>query len=189
MRPRHPLPQLWLMTDERMGESLWTALARLPRGSGVVFRHYGLAPAERRALFARVVKLARRRELLVVRAGAQRLGRAETGLHGQRGPGLRTFAAHSRREAVAAMRGGADLLFVSPVFATRSHPGARALGRVRLGLLIRGLAVPVIALGGMDATRAAGLKALGVYGWAAIDAWTRSAPAKAGAQSRGRFGQ
>ena len=51
--------------------------------------------------------------------------------------------------------------------------GARALGRVRLGLLIRGLPVPVIALGGMDARRAGGLQALGVYGWAAIDAWTK----------------
>lgn len=170
MRPRHPLPQIWLMTDERMGDSLWTALARLPRGSGVVFRHYGLPPAERRALFARVVKLARRRGLMVVRAGAA-TGRGAAGVHGWRGAGLRTFPAHSRREAIAAVRAGADLLFVSPIFATRSHPGARALGRVRLGLLIRGLDVPVIALGGMDSRRAAGVQPLGVYGWAAIDAW------------------
>lgn len=171
MRPRHPLPQIWLMTDERIGDSLWRALARLPRGSGVVFRHYGLAPTERRALFARVVKIARRRGLVLVRAGTERLGRGADGVHGRRGPGLRTFAAHSRREAVAAMRAGADAVFVSPAFATRSHPGARALGRVRLGLMIRGLRVPAIALGGMDAQRAAGLQPLGVYGWAAIDAW------------------
>ncbi|MEI9852948.1 MAG: hypothetical protein WDN24_21210 [Sphingomonas sp.] len=39
-------------------------------------------------------------------------------------------------------------MFVSPVFATRSHPGARTLGRMRLRLLIAGLRVPVIALGG-----------------------------------------
>lgn len=172
MRPRHPLPQHWLMTDERMGESLWDALARLPRGSGVVFRHYGLAPAARRALFAKVAKVSRRRGLLLVRAGPERLG-PEDGVHGQRGPGLRTWPAHSRREAIAAIRAGADLLFVSPAFATRSHPGASALGRVRLGLLIRGLRVPVIALGGVDLRRAASLQPLGIYGWAAIDAWTR----------------
>lgn len=170
MRARHPLPRTWLMTDERMGDSLWTALERLPRGSGVVFRHYGLPLCERRALFARVAKVARRRGLLLIRAGAEHLGPAD-GVHGQRGPGLRTSPAHSRREAVAAIRAGADALFVSPVFATRSHPGALALGRVRLGLMIRGLRVPVIALGGMDPRRAAGLQPLGVYGWAAIDAW------------------
>ncbi|AQR74680.1 thiamine phosphate synthase [Sphingomonas sp. LM7] len=172
MRPRHPLPHLWLMTDERMGDSLWHALARLPRGSGVVFRHYGLATAERRVLFAKVTKVARRRGLIVIRAGAEPLGRGEHGVHGRRGGGLRTFAAHSRREAVAAQRAGADLVFVSPVFATRSHPAARVLGRVRLGLLIRGLQVPVIALGGMDARRAAGLWPIGIHGWAGIDAWS-----------------
>ncbi|RYD48780.1 MAG: thiamine phosphate synthase, partial [Sphingomonadales bacterium] len=44
MRCRHPLiPKLWLMTDERMGDDLWDALKRLPRGSGVIFRHYGVA--------------------------------------------------------------------------------------------------------------------------------------------------
>jgi thiamine-phosphate pyrophosphorylase len=187
MRPRHPLPQLWLMTDERMGDSLWDALARLPRGSGVVFRHYGLPLGERRALFARVTQVARRRGLLVIRGGAERLGRGEAGVHGRRGKGLRTWPAHSRREAIAGIGAGADLLFVSPVFATRSHPGARALGRPRLGLMIRGLQIPVIALGGMDPRWAAGLKPLGIYGWAAIDAWASStysrAPAKAGAQS------
>lgn len=171
MRPRHPLPRLWLMTDERMGDSLWDALERLPRGSGVVFRHYGLSPAERRALFARVAKVSRRRGQVVIRAGAERLGRCEAGVHGRNGRGLRTYPAHSRREAIRAIRAGADVLFVSPVFTTRSHPDARTLGRVRLGLLIRELRVPVIALGGMDARRARGLRGLGIHGWAAIDAW------------------
>jgi thiamine-phosphate pyrophosphorylase len=38
------------MTDERLGDALWTALRRLPRGAGIVFRHYATPPAERRAL-------------------------------------------------------------------------------------------------------------------------------------------
>lgn len=175
MRRRHPpLPQLWLMTDERMGERLWHALERMPAGSGVIFRHYALPLAERRALFARVARVARRRRLVLLRAGADRLGRAEAGTHGagRRRNGLHTRGAHSRREAIAAIRGGADAVFVSPVFATRSHPGARALGHVRFGLLVRGLDAPIIALGGMDARRAAGLWQIGIYGWAAIDAWS-----------------
>jgi thiamine-phosphate pyrophosphorylase len=171
MRRRHPLPHAWLMTDERMGDALWTALDRLPRGSGVIFRHYGLAPAKRRALFVRVAVVARRRGLVLVRAGAERLP-GEQGVHGRRGRGIVTWPAHSRREAIAGIRAGADALLVSPVFATRSHPGARTLGRVRLGLLIRGLDVPVIALGGITAKRAASLSGLGIHGWAAIDAWS-----------------
>jgi thiamine-phosphate pyrophosphorylase len=172
MQRRHPLPRLWLMTDERMGDGLWTALARLPAGSGVVFRHYRLAPAERQALFARVLRVARRRRLVVVRAGSQPM-RGEAGVHATRGRGLRTAPVHSRREAVRAVRCGAELLFVSPVFATRSHPGGRSLGRVRLGLLVQGLTVPVVALGGMDAAKARSLAPFGIHGWAAIDAWTK----------------
>ena len=176
MRRRQPsIPRLWLMTDERMGEALWAALARLPRGSGVVFRHYGLATAERQALFARMASIARRRRLVLVRAGPVAMA-GEAGVHGQRRgtrPGLRTASAHDRSEAIAAVRAGTDALFVSPVFATRSHPGARALEVARFGLLIRGLGVPVIALGGMNRRRAASLRAMGIHGWAGIDAWSR----------------
>lgn len=163
MRRRHPckLPRRWLMTDERMGERLWESLARLPRGSGVVFRHYSLPGRERAALLMRVERVAARRGLVVL------VGGAEHGRH----RGATTAPVHSRREAVAAVRGGAAALFVSPVHATRSHPGARQLGRVRLGLMIRDLGVPVIALGGMDERRWRALQPMGVYGWAAIDAW------------------
>ncbi len=40
-------PRTWLMTDERLGIRLWEAIDRLPKDSGIVFRHYALARAER----------------------------------------------------------------------------------------------------------------------------------------------
>lgn len=167
------------MTDERLGDRLWAALAALPRGGGVVFRHYALPATERRELFARVARVARRRGLVLIRAGEDRLGRGEAGVHNRRGHGVRTAAAHGRREAVAAVRAGADLLFVSPVFATRSHPGARELGMRRLRALTAELGVPVIALGGMDERRFRRLRRLGISGWAGIDAWARDQKRKA----------
>ncbi len=136
MSRRHPsaLPRRWLMTDERMGDGLWDALARLPCGSGVVFRHYSLPAGERRALFEAIRRIARKRRLMLVWAGPHRAFPS----HGRQ-RGALTAPVHSRREAVAAVRAGAKLLFVSPVHATRSHPGARALGVGRFGLMIRGL--------------------------------------------------
>jgi thiamine-phosphate pyrophosphorylase len=157
------------MTDERLGDGLWAALKRLPRGSGVVFRHYATEPRARRKLFRRVVRLARARGLMVVRAG-DRAGVGEDGVHGRaRGHGLRTAPAHDRREAMTAVRRGAEVLFVSPVFATRSHPKAEALGPREARRIAQGLPVVVIALGGMDARRFRTLASFG--GWAAIDAW------------------
>ncbi|UUY01245.1 thiamine phosphate synthase [Sphingomonas sp. J315] len=173
MPRRHPcpvtLPRRWLMTDERMDEALWRAIDALPRGSGIVFRHYATPAGARRALFDRVRGTARRGGHLLLVAGP-RVGRGPLPRHG-RERGALTAPVHSRREAIAAIRASAALLFVSPVHPTRSHVGAPTLGRVRLGLMIRGLKLPVIALGGMDERRWRTLRQLGVYGWAGIDAW------------------
>ena len=174
MKRRQPLPRIWLMTDERQGDALFGALARLPRGAGVVFRHYSLQPDARRALFDRVRQVARKRRLVLLLGGSERLARAwrADGAHGRDGQaaGLRSAAAHDLREIRSAERGGAQLLFVSPVFATRSHPGARALRPIGFARLARQTQLPVVALGGMSAARVRHLR--GAYGWAAIDAWS-----------------
>ena len=167
MTRRQPLPRLWLMTDERQGDGLWTALERLPRGAGVVFRHYGLPTAERRSLFEAVRRVARQRRLTLLVAGNP-LAEAD-GTHGRRGRGMMSASAHNLRELRAAERAGAHLVFLSPVFATRSHPDAKPLGPRRFALLAHQAKVPVIALGGMNAECFRSLG--GAYGWAGIDAW------------------
>lgn len=174
MHRRHPLPRLWLMTDERMGdEGLWRALGRLPRGSGVIFRHY--RTTDRRALFERVRAVARRRGLVLLLSGTPReaVGWRADGAHGRSPhiwasrPLLRTAPAHDARELA---RARAHAVLLSPVFATRSHPDKRTLGPLRFGLLARGSRAPLIALGGMNARRYKRLAPLGAFGWAGIDA-------------------
>lgn len=177
MRARYP--RLWLMTDERIGDALLPALRRLPPGSGVVFRHYSLPPAERRALFAKVRRITRARRLTLVVARPEQVGRAD-GVHGTyKGAGLRTWPAHDRREAVAGARAGAHLLFISPIFPTRSHPGACALVSARAAAIGRRLGAKLIALGGMTPPRFRAVRGLGFYGWAAIDALSGPAAPKA----------
>lgn len=188
MRRRHSLPRMWMMTDERQGEELLAAVARLPPNrAGIVFRHYRLSPGERRALFDRVKSLARSRGILLLLAGPAAQARAwgADGSHGKgRGFGLRTASAHNLRDIRAAERSGAAAVFLSPVHPTRSHPGSPALGPARFTLLARRTRLPVIALGGMDAGRARSL--LGAHGWAAIDAWSGAPVAPAGRPERNR---
>jgi len=167
MHSRQPLPRLWLMTDERQGDALLPAIERMPRGAGIVFRHYGLPPAERRALWDQVRSAGRRQGLTLIVAGPVLPG--ADGSHNRRGAGLRTWSAHNLREIRSAERAGADLIFLSPVFPTRSHPDAAVLGPGRFALLAHQAFVPVIALGGMDRGKARTLN--GAYGWAGIDAW------------------
>ena len=162
-------PVCWLMTDERMGERLWSALRRLPPGAGVVFRHHATPPAARQALLRRVERIATARRLALMVTGG---GSGKAGVHGLGcGCGLLSTSAHDRRQAIAGVRVGAAVLFVSPVFATRSHPGAPALGPMRAARIGRGLGAWVVALGGMDARRWRRIARLGFDGWAAIDAW------------------
>ncbi len=150
---RRQLPVIWMFTDARLGD-VAAAAARLPRGAGIVLRHHELPPPARHALAARLAGIAARRGLLLIDERDPRIGRA-----------------HDRAELVSARRRGAALVFVSPVFATRTHPGARALGTVRFGLLIRDARVPVAALGGMTAGRFQRLRRLGADAWGAIDAF------------------
>jgi len=176
MRSCQPLPRLWLMTDERMENRLFAAIDRLPRRAGIVFRHYSLIGAERRALFARVRRVARRRGLMLLLAGPADMAQAwgADGSHGRgrgRWRGLRSSPVHDLREIRAAERAGADLLFLSPAFPTRSHPDAPVLGQADFARLARSSDLPVIALGGMNAERGRRLQAHGAYGWAAIDAF------------------
>src|SRR5206468_2169139 len=99
------LPPLLLLTDARRLTDPLPAAARLPRGAGVVLRHYG--EPGRAALAARLARLARARGLKLIVAGDLALARA-VGAHGlhlperaPRPPGARprgfllTVAAHS----------------------------------------------------------------------------------------------
>lgn len=173
MSQRQPaLPAIWLVTDARNDARLEAALAKLPRGSGLIFRHYHLAAGERRARFDRLARTARRRGHVVILAGSAQEARRwrADGAYGapaqMRGPGLRLVTAHSLTEIAAARRVRADAILLSPAFATRSHPGARPLGPLRFRLLAARAGMAVIALGGMNAPRA---RRLGAKRWAAID--------------------
>lgn len=175
MTPRQPLPRIWLVTDERQEDRLLPGIDRLPDGAGILFRHYGLRADARRELFERVVTRARPRGIAVLLAGPPELAAswAADGWHGWgRGPGLHSAPVHDLREIRRAEAQGAALLFLSPAFPTRSHPGASSLGPRRFGQLARQARRPVVALGGVTPRNAPRLTRAGAYGWAGVDAWT-----------------
>ena len=167
MHRRQTLPHLWLITDPRAGNPV-KAVRRLPHGSGVVFRHLELKPMKRAKLFAKLRIVARRRALVLMLGSEPDVQGRWSAMEVQ--TGLFTMAVHNRRDYLTAWREGADFVFASPVFATRSHPGTRPLGPVRLGLMLDGR-LPAVALGGMTARTFRRLNGLKLHGWAAIDAF------------------
>ena len=171
------LPPLVLMTDDDRLPDPLSAAAALPRGSMVIVR---ARDAVRRAELAHaLLALSRRRDLFVLIAADPALA-ASLGADGLHLPQARareashwralhpswiiTAAMHAPRATQAAV----DLLFLSPVFPTRSHPDRAALGAARANLIARASCVPVYALGGIDSRNATLLS--GFAGIAAIGA-------------------
>ena len=172
-------PRQWLMTDERIGERLWEAIDRLPRGrGGIVFRHYRLGSDERSILGAKVAAAAAERDLVLAVAGspllAEQLGAALN--HNPPEPTNLpiSLSVHDEVEATTASELGVAIAFVSPVHGTRSHPGAPSLGPNRAAALARLVDCPAIALGGMNSARFDALEQAypGLFhGFAGIDCW------------------
>ena len=167
------------MTDERMEDRLWSILERSPMGIGVILRHYTMPAGERAAIARRVAEICRLRQMTLAIAAnedlALALGAALIHNPTSRPKALPfSLSVHSKEEAIAAREAGASLVFVSPVYETRSHPGRTALGITAAIELASAAHVPAIALGGMDSQRFALLERKGFYGWAGIDAWDRA---------------
>ncbi len=162
------------MTDPRFGERLLPSIQKLPKGAGVIFRHYD-AP-NRLDMFRDIAKICRRRGLKLIFAGdieGCMKHNAEGYYYGRpqritkRYNNITLLGVHDAHEIRKAQILGADAYMVSPVFSTNSHKGQRPLGLLRFRQLRQLCDKPVIALGGMNQVR---FQPIGhVHGYAAID--------------------
>ena len=190
-RRRYPaakhLPALLLFSDERRLPDPAAALDRLPRGSGVVLRHYGMSVPARTALARTLADKGRARGIDVLIANDARLAAniRAAGLHlpeaklasifsfgpiRQRKSSIVTISVHSLRAVFMAAKRGADAAVLGPVFPTASHPGATHLGSLRFARFCRLSPIPVYAIGGIGPRTALELKDSGAVGIAGIGA-------------------
>lgn len=196
---RHPFPDIWLFSDERIAAGMTELAAILPPGSGIVVRHDRLPPGVRWRLLRRLARIARARGLLLLLAGSPALAKrwGADGVHlrqplaARAGQARRlglivTMPVHDGGEARRARRAKADAAFISPLHRTRSHSGAPPLGRAAWLRLARLADAQPVALGGMTRARARQLKRASGFdpGWAAIDAWEEKAAKRRTRQKR-----
>jgi thiamine-phosphate pyrophosphorylase len=164
---------LVLFTDEAKRDWLGAA-RRLPPDSIVVIR--GRGAGARAALF----ELLRPLPLRLLIADDPELALEADGLHlpekrareaghwrARRPHWIITASAHSLRALMTLSH--LDAVFLSPVFATASHPGAVALSPLRAAFIAAQAQLPVYALGGVTAGNAT-LLAPSFSGIAAITA-------------------
>jgi len=174
------LPPLLFFTDPVRTPRPWETAARLPRGAGVVYRHFGAPDASATAVRLRELTRPRGVRLLIglddelaADVGADGVHLPERALHraaalAARRPGwLITGAAHGA-EALAPIP-GLQASVLSPVFPAGGASADRtALGAAQFRAFVAGAARPVWALGGITAANAGELVGTGACGLAAV---------------------
>ncbi|HSZ73288.1 MAG TPA: thiamine phosphate synthase [Rhizomicrobium sp.] len=178
-----PLPALILLTDDERLHDPLASVAALPRGSAVIVR--ARDRRKRHVLAASLHDIARKRKLFLLIADDPELasemnadgihlpeGRVREATHWRatHPDWLITAAAHSAHVVLLAKASGADAVLLSPVFATQSHPHRAPFTPVKLRLIAREIAIPIYALGGIDARNVARLEGAALAGIAAIGA-------------------
>jgi thiamine-phosphate diphosphorylase len=184
------LPELLLITPEPPADAAFDDfLLRLRRAlaSGITLvqlRAKALEPDTYEALAGQALKLCREHgarlilngpvvDLQAVDADGLHLDSARLMAREQRTlptSKLLCAACHSREQLLHAARIGADLVTLSPVLPTTSHPGAPVLGWQHFAELVSLVHMPVYALGGMTRAHGATARSLGAQGIAAISA-------------------
>ncbi len=81
--------------------------------------------------------------------------------------------AHTLEAAVRAERAGADYIGVGPLFATPTKPKLAPIDRGVFGAIREAISIPLVGIGGVDASRAAEAAQLGLDGVAVISALWR----------------
>jgi thiamine-phosphate pyrophosphorylase len=176
------LPVLFFVTDAARCPDPVRVAQHLPRGVGIILRHYD-AP-DRAGLAHALSRVAHARGLMLVIAADPKLARAVRahGVHWPEGlmplaqgrrHGFVTVAAHSEKALIRARIIGADAALLSPVFPTRSGAEKHPLGVVRFAMLAHRAGLPVYALGGISGLTARRLLGSGAAGLAAVDAFQK----------------
>lgn len=152
----------------------------LPASAAIVLRDY--RSPNRAGLAAQLKSICDARDLKLL-IGADFALAESVGAHGVHLPrwfeperyapeGMMLSAScHNAKELAQADAMGADVAFLSPVFATASHPGATGFGSEKFLSLAARSPLPVLALGGVNESNAAALTGPNVAGIAAIGAF------------------
>lgn len=157
-----PLPGLFYLTDpDRTPDPALTS-QNLPKGAGIVYRHFGAADRSEKAL--ELSNIAARRGLVFLIAADPELA-LQAGAHGVHWPEARrrearrwtsafavqTVSAHTPAALRRAEQIGFDAVLLSTVFPSTSPSAGKAMGAVRFRRLSGVANIPVYALGGVDA--------------------------------------
>jgi len=171
-------PPILALTDPARTPDPVALAKALPRGSGLIYRHFGTEDRHRTALS--LSKIAARRNLslligndpglaLAVRAQGVHWPEANMHLarHWKNRFAIMTCAVHSRRALTKAKQADLSAALLSSVFPSQSPSAGQAIGPLAFRQLARESKLPLYALGGLNSENMGKVADFG--GIAAID--------------------
>ena len=170
------IPHLWLFTDDIKTQNFQKFLAKIPQNSGIVIRNY--LSEDRLKIIESIRRNSKRKNLTLLIGEKSNRIRDISGLHLPKWyyqkrkinkKQILSISAHGIIDKRRIINSKADLIFLSPIFRTSSHPNSRPLGTIKFGLIARQFSKPVIALGGINKNNIKKLKNLPIEGVAGID--------------------
>lgn len=185
------LPALLALTDPVRTPDPEAVAAAVPRGSAVIYRHFGAPDRLEMAVRLAAICHARGNWLLVSgdpdlarRAGAdgvhwpeRQIAEAAT-CRARGNTGFFTAAVHSWRALARARHAGVDAALLSAVFPSKSPSAGRPLGPRAASAMVRAMDLPVYALGGINQRTAKRLTGLGFSGIACVGAIRSAGPTR-----------
>ena len=174
--PKLTIPYLWFFTDEIKTKNIPEILLKLPRLSGVVIRNY--SSPDREKIIKSSSRISKRKNFFIlVGQNCQSYGNIN-GIHlpkwhnqirKKHKKHIISISVHGMKDVRKVINSRADIIFLSSVFRSSSHPEINPLGIIKFGLIARNLCKPVIALGGINDSNIKKLKISPINGIAAID--------------------
>jgi thiamine-phosphate pyrophosphorylase len=190
---RLPQPPLLLVTDRRQARKPLVEIVAAALASGcrwVSVREKDLPDDEQIAIVRMLLPITRRNGACLSMHGDAALAKAAgaDGVHLASGSDVAAarqllgpdkligVSIHTATEAAAIDPAMADYAIAGPAYETASKPGyGPEIGRKGLADLARNSRVPLVAIGGLNATRAAEVLAVGVAGIAVMGSIARAA--------------
>lgn len=175
-------------TDRKRCDDLKKIVKNLPKNSAIIFREYDLNKAKRQELALEIFAICKNFGHKFLIGKDLELARAikADGIHfsdldfchnyffaqKNKKKFIISLACHSLKSLAIAQKSAADIIFLTPIFVTKSHKNTKILGLKNLEKACQISLKPVFALGGVNEKNIAKIARCGAFGFGAIELLT-----------------
>lgn len=157
------LPAMFFFTDRKRFDDIFSVISKLPQNSAIIIREYDLNFKEKLDFARKILKITKLKNIKVfvgkdvklakkIKADGIHFSDLDKNIKLAKIPKniLVSYSCHNEKSLALARKIKADLVFLSPIFKTESHPNQKPIGTYLLRKFARQNELPTYALGGIN---------------------------------------